>query len=79
MAHDIEGLKQHVSTLDAAISKLHTAKHAERLITIIHRPGWTTPREFELVKAHVEALSGHVSSLDKSLGELVAIADKIGN
>lgn len=77
-AHDVDQLKKGVGSLDTAISQLHNAKHAERLITIIHRPGWTTPQEFQLVQAHIEALSEHVRQVHKGFDTLVAIADKIG-
>jgi len=77
-AHDIDKLKQGVSSLDSAISQLHDAKHAERLLTIIHRPGWTTLPEFQLVQAHVAALSEHVRNVHKGFDALVNIADKIG-
>lgn len=77
MTHDIAALKQKIDTIQGAVSQLHDAKHAERLTPIIHRPGWTTIAEFELVQAHVDAISQQVSTLHKGLDALVTIAEKI--
>jgi len=78
MAHDIAGLKQSISDLHEAMSTLQDAKHAERLQTIIHKPGWTTIAEFELVQAHIAGLRHQVSGLHKGLDGLLVIAEKIG-
>jgi hypothetical protein len=78
MAHDIAGLERKVRALQEAVAKLHTAKHADRLLTIIHKPGWTTLREHELVVAHVDSLHSQVSGLHKACETLLAIAEKIG-
>jgi hypothetical protein len=72
-------LKGKIDDLGALVGKLHGAKHAENLLKIIHRPGWTTLREVELVTAHVNALHGHARMLNQSFDELLVIADKIGS
>jgi len=73
-----QDLERKVRALHDAISHLHAAKHAEVLESIIHRPGWTTLREDELVQAHVESLHNQVSGLHKAFDVLITIADKIG-
>ena len=78
MTHDIAGLKQSISELHKAMSTLQDAKHAELLQPIIHRPGWTSIAEFELVQAHVAGLHHQVSGLHKGLDALVSVAEKIG-
>jgi hypothetical protein len=67
-----------VRILGEAISKVGDAKHAELLARIIHRPGWTTVAEHELVHAHLDAFHSQVSGLHKGLDALIAIARKIG-
>jgi hypothetical protein len=78
MSHDIPALETKVRTLGEAISKVGDAKHAELLARIIHRPGWTTVAEHELVHAHLDAFHSQVSGLHKGLDALLAIARKIG-
>ena len=78
MTHDIAGLKQKITTIQDSITKLQDAKHAERLVPIIHRPGWTTIAEFELVQHQVDSLFQQVGNLHKGFDALVAIAEKIG-
>jgi hypothetical protein len=78
MSHDIPALETKIRNLGAAISKVGDAKHAELLIQIIHKPGWTTIRENELVHAHLDAFHSQVSSLHKGLDALITIARKIG-
>jgi hypothetical protein len=77
MAHDIAGLERKVRTLNEAISKLHAAKHAELLVPIIHRPGWTTPAGFELVQTHVDNLHAQASHLHTAFDALITSAGKI--
>lgn len=79
MAHDIAGLVSKINALHEAISKLRDAKHGEVLLPVVHRPGWTTVAEFELVHAHVAYLHNQVSHLHTAYDELVMIANKIGN
>jgi hypothetical protein len=78
MSHDIPALETKVRTLGEAISKVSDAKHAELLARIIHRPGWTTVAEHELVHAHLDAFHSQVSGLHKGLDALLVIARKIG-
>jgi hypothetical protein len=78
MAHDIAELESTVRALHEGISKLHGANHAERLMQMIHKPGWTTPRENELVRAHTHSLQGQLVNLHQSFDALLIIADKIG-
>jgi hypothetical protein len=78
MSHDIPALETKVRALGEAVSKLGGAKHAELLSQIIHKPGWTTVRENELVHAHLDASHNQVSSIHKGLDALITIARKIG-
>jgi hypothetical protein len=78
VAHDTAQLERKVRDLREAVRKLHTAEHADRLLTIIHRPGWTTPAESELVMAHVDSLHSHASNLHRAWDALLAAAEKVG-
>ena len=78
MAHDIAGLERQIRALQDAVAKFHKAKHAESLLTIIHKPGWTTERENELVVATVDSLQSQLSGLHKACDTLLTIAEKIG-
>jgi len=75
---DIAQLESKVRSLKDAISKLHDAKHADLLLQIIHKPGWTTVRENELVHAHTDSLHAQVSDVHKAFDALITIAEKIG-
>ena len=76
MQYDHEKLKGKVHELDKAISGLQ--KHTEKLLSIINRPGWTTPIEGALVYAHVEALHKHVTATHEGYARLIEEADRIG-
>jgi HD-GYP domain-containing protein (c-di-GMP phosphodiesterase class II) len=78
MAHNITGLEHKVRSLHESVSKLHEAKHADKLSPIIHRPGWTTVAEFELVQSHVEHLHDQIRNLHKALDALISTAEHIG-
>ena len=78
MTHDIATLERKIKALHEAMSQLQAKKHTDLLLPIIHRPGWTTVAEFELVQAHVDAAYDHVSNIHKRLDTLVAVAEKIG-
>lgn len=78
MTHDHAGLEGKIHDLNHAIGKVHEAKHAELLIGIIRRPGWTTIAENELVQAHLDNLHSQVSGLHKSLDSLTKAAEKVG-
>jgi hypothetical protein len=78
MPQDIAELDGRIRALRDTIAKLHDAKHADRLLQIVHKPGWTTQREDELVRAHMHSLHGQVTHVHQAFDALIAIADKIG-
>jgi hypothetical protein len=75
---------EHIAELEKGIQSLHKAvrifaedeSYAE-LIRIIRQPGWTTPAEFALVLASVEAMNAHVHELTKFKTSLVAAAKEV--
>jgi hypothetical protein len=78
MAHDIKTIERKVLALDAGIEQLHAAKHAERLIPIIHRPGWTTVPEAALVHGLLDTLQHQTAGLQQTYKALLEAADLIG-
>ncbi len=78
MAHDIKALEQKIRALGETVSKISNKKHHEALIVNIHRPGWTTIIENDLVIAHLDNLQNHANALSHGLETLAGIADKIG-
>jgi len=78
MTHDIGGLECEVRALDEAICNLQAARHVERLIPIIRKPGWTTPAEWELVQSNINNLHNQTRHLHNAFDTLITIAGKIG-
>lgn len=78
MAHDIKALERKIRSLGETVSKIHQKKYDELLIVNIHRPGWTTIRENELVLAQLDMLQTQANALSHGLETLGGIADKIG-
>ncbi|MGA7313404.1 MAG: hypothetical protein WBX22_05455 [Silvibacterium sp.] len=78
MTHDIQELERELRALGESIAKLANAKHAEKLDAIIHRPGFTTEREHEFMRATVNALHYQVIGFHNACDALHLIAGKIG-
>jgi uncharacterized transporter YbjL len=78
MAHDIKALEHRIRSLGETVSKLSQKNYDALLIANIHRPGWTTVRENELVLAQLDMLQTHANALSHGLETLAGIADKIG-
>ncbi len=78
MAHDIKALERRIRSLGETVSKIAQKKYDELLITNIHRPGWTTIHESELVLAQLDILQAQANALSHGLETLAGIADRIG-
>ena len=78
MAHDIAALESKIRALESVIVDFHATNHADHLAHMIYRPGYTTNREHEMVKAHVDSLHSQATSLREHFAALMIIADKIG-
>jgi len=78
MSDDIAKLEQKLRELDDSLVKLAGAKYPEQLIGIIHRPGWTTPKESELVQAMVDTLQDQLTVFQRGQETLITIADGMG-
>ena len=78
MAHDVKVLEHKIRSLGETVSKLSQKKYDAMLIANIHRPGWTTVRENELVLAQLDMLQTQANALSHGFEMLAGIADKIG-
>jgi hypothetical protein len=61
--HDVRQLEGRIKDLHQSIAYLAEDKDYEELLTIIRRPGWTTPAEFMLVTGVVDAMLAHTQTL----------------
>jgi N-acetylneuraminic acid mutarotase len=78
MRHDIAALETKLRALNQAITNLAEAKHAERLLQIIRRPGWTTAAEFQLVTGAVDALHYQLLGVQRGQENLITITSGMG-
>jgi hypothetical protein len=76
-------MSEHAKTLEPKIRALQEglkkiSSQTEKLVVIIHRPGFTTPQEAEFVHAMLDSLAHQVEGVDRGYQALVAVADKVG-
>jgi hypothetical protein len=76
-------MSEHAKTLEPKIRALQEglkkiSSQTEKLVVIIHRPGFTTPQEAEFVHAMLDSLAHQVEGVDRGYQTLVAVADKVG-
>jgi hypothetical protein len=76
-------MSEHAKTLEPKIRALQEglkkiSSQTEKLVVIIHRPGFTTPQEAEFVHAMLDSLTHQVEGVDRGYQALVAVADKVG-
>jgi hypothetical protein len=51
--------------------------HAEQLLQIIHRPGFTTVLDVQFVHALLDSVTNHLDVVDRTHRALVTIAEQI--
>jgi hypothetical protein len=76
--HEIEGLEKKITALSDALAKLSSKEDFQRLILIIHNPGWTTPAELAFSQAIVEHMSLQVRSLTTLKDHLLQASEAVG-
>ncbi len=77
MEHDVTKLEKQLKTLDERLKELQRVELTQKLVPIIHRPGWTTPAEFFLVSTAVESLTRQVEHQIQSFNQLLESAKMI--
>lgn len=76
--HDISRLETAIKDLQGALKELGTGNDLEELSMIIHRPGWTTIQEAELVHGVVSHLISHAQAAQALTTTLMSAARNIG-
>ena len=71
-------LAAQVEALGRAAGGLADQQHADRLLRMMRRPGWTTRQEAQLVSAMVGHLHEQLASLHRAHDALLTAADQIG-
>ncbi len=61
--HDARKLETRTKELRQGLAKLADEKDFEELLTIIHRPGWTTPAEFIFAMGILNSMAAHTNAL----------------
>jgi hypothetical protein len=75
---DVKTVESHVNNLTKGLKGLAEAPEFAELLTIIHRPGWTTPAEAALVAGMLEAMNAHVQHLTRMKQALLEGARAVG-
>jgi hypothetical protein len=61
---DIGRLEKHIDTVRERLEVVAQGDDFEELLTIIRKPGWTTPAEFRLVLGIVETIGRQVEAIE---------------
>jgi hypothetical protein len=61
--HNLAHLEARIKELTVQLTTMADTQDLEEMISIIHKPGWTTPAEYLLVSGMVDALSEHAKAL----------------
>jgi hypothetical protein len=78
MSEHAKQLEPKIHRIKEQLKKVTSENHSERLLQIIHRPGWTTPQEAKLVHALLDSVAHHLEGIDRTQRVLIAVADEIG-
>lgn len=68
--HDMQQIESRCKTLTQHLKGLADEKDFNELMTIIHKPGWTTVAEFLLVNALLDSMTAqakHLADLKQTL------------
>jgi hypothetical protein len=63
VTHDIARLEKDIKSFHAAVRAFAEDDDYVQLLKFIHQPGWTTPAEFLLVHASINAMHAQVREL----------------
>ena len=75
---DVAKLEGQLKKLDENLSTLVERGYVAELLTIIHRPGFTTPQEAQLIHALVQSLQLQFTTLERTHDLLLEAAHEIG-
>lgn len=74
----IERLDKKITALSKALANLGSAEDLRELILLIRKPGWTTPAEYALVTATVDAMLGYTRVLTRQKAALLKGSKAVG-
>jgi len=74
---DIAKLEKGIQSLHKSVRIFAEDDGYVELLRIIRQPGWTTPAEFALVLASVEAMNAQVHELTKFKTSLIGAAKEV--
>jgi hypothetical protein len=78
MTHDIGRLEAQLYDLRDAIAQLGDGEAIGEVLLHIHRPGWTTPVEYELISEMVATARAQVDVVRGLAGAIASGARQIG-
>jgi hypothetical protein len=76
--HDIPKLEKHIKELTHNLNSLANNKEFDELLTIIHKPGWTSIAEFQLASAVVDSMMAHTRALTELKTALMNASRRVG-
>jgi hypothetical protein len=76
---DTKQLESRITNVTQGLRALAEDRDFAELITIIHKPGWTTPAEALLVNGLLESMTTHVRHLTELKTALLAGARAVGS
>ena len=78
MSQHAKELEPKIQKIQDTLKKMATENHAERMLQIVRRPGFTTPREVQFVHAMLDSVGHHLEGIERAHSALITIADQIG-
>jgi hypothetical protein len=75
---DLDHLGKKITDLSDALAKLGTDGDFQRLLKIIHFPGWTTPAEFAFASAIIDHMTVQVRGFADLKGQLMKASEAVG-
>jgi hypothetical protein len=83
--HQSQASQEHIQRFEGKVRAMKTALAAvpgdgfhEKLITVIHRPGWTTIAEGQFFEAALDSILAQTQQLAQLHQQLMAAADSVG-
>lgn len=76
--HELTQLEGEIQALKTSHASLASGDSLNELLTIIHRPGWTTPAELAFVRTGLESVRAQTAQLNALTNGLLAAAKLVG-
>ena len=76
--HDLAHLETRIKHLHQSLTHLSDGGDIEELLTVIHRPGWTSVAEFAFVSGLVDTMTQHVELLNAHKQVLIKGSHAVG-